>query len=219
MAGVFQAMVDSRHDAGDHRHRVDAVRARPRGDGAAVAGGRPARPHRQLADRTRRAAGAPPRRPGHRARCRSPSSPRQPRSRSLGTSRAIAPAAILALPTMLAGAAGGVVSIVRDAPDPDQAARPSVRPAGDGRHDPARCASACRSWSARSPRPPCCSFAAPSSCGTSPTGAALRGAIGALLLIVLVSYWVRKRDHWRRKFRQFMSEGQAYTKQQRSTPA
>ena len=35
----------------------------------------------------------------------------------LGT-RAIAPAAILALPTVLAGAAGGVVSIVRDAPDP-----------------------------------------------------------------------------------------------------
>ena len=41
----------------------------------------------------------------------------------LGTSRAIVPAAILALPTVLGGAAGGVVSIVRDAPDPTRTAR------------------------------------------------------------------------------------------------
>ena len=47
----------------------------------------------------------------------------------------------------------------------------------------------------------------------------LRGAVGALLLIIVVGYWVRKRDHWRRKFRQFMSEGKAYNKPQRSTPA
>ncbi len=40
----------------------------------------------------------------------------------LGTTRAIAPAAILAIPTVLAGAGGGVVSIVRDAPDPTQGA-------------------------------------------------------------------------------------------------
>jgi uncharacterized membrane protein YbhN (UPF0104 family) len=53
--------------------------------------------------------------------------------------------------------------------------------------------------------------------GTSATGAALRGAIGATLLVFLITYWVRRRDHWRRKFRQFMSDGQAYTKQQRST--
>ena len=55
--------------------------------------------------------------------------------------------------------------------------------------------------------------------GTSATGAALRGAIGALLLAFLIAYWVRRRDQWKRKFRQFMSDGQSYTKQQRSTPA
>jgi len=53
--------------------------------------------------------------------------------------------------------------------------------------------------------------------GTSVTGAAVRGAIGAALLAIAVSYWVRRRDHWKRKFRQFMSDGQSYTKQQRST--
>ena len=39
------------------------------------------------------------------------------------------------------------------------------------------------------------------------------------LLVVLVGYWVRSRDQWRRKFRQFMSDGQSYTKQQRSNLA
>jgi peptidoglycan biosynthesis protein MviN/MurJ (putative lipid II flippase) len=55
--------------------------------------------------------------------------------------------------------------------------------------------------------------------GTSTTGAALRSAIGACLIVFLVAYWVRRRDSWRRKFRQFMADGQAHTKQQRSTPA
>ncbi len=32
-----------------------------------------------------------------------------------------------------------------------------------------------------------------------------------------ITYWVRRRDEWRRKFRQFMSDGRALTKQQRST--
>ena len=41
--------------------------------------------------------------------------------------------------------------------------------------------------------------------------------IGTVLLVaVVVACWVRKRDDWRRKIRQFMSEGQDYTKQQRS---
>ncbi len=51
----------------------------------------------------------------------------------LGTN-AIAPAAILALPTVIAGAAGGVVSIVRDAPDPTKGTAAGIRAAGDGRH-------------------------------------------------------------------------------------
>jgi len=53
--------------------------------------------------------------------------------------------------------------------------------------------------------------------GTSTTGAAVRGAVGAALLAAAVGLWVRRRDEWKRKFRQFMSDGQSYTKQQRST--
>ena len=54
---------------------------------------------------------------------------------------------------------------------------------------------------------------------TSAIGGAIRGAIGAALLAALITVWVRRRDRWKRKFRQFMSDGQSYTKQQRSTPA
>ncbi|MEO8265804.1 MAG: hypothetical protein ABI706_09880 [Ilumatobacteraceae bacterium] len=137
----------------------------------------------------------------------------------LGTSRAIAPAAILALPTVLAGAAGGVVSIVRDAPDPTKGATAQafVPPEMAG-----------ISSAMRVGLPILVSALAASTIllvrhaeqlGTSTVGAALRGAIGAALLTCLIGYWVRRRDHWKRKFRQFMSDGQSYTKQQRSTPA
>ena len=137
----------------------------------------------------------------------------------LGTSRAIAPAAILALPTVLAGAAGGVVSIVRDAPDPTKGATAQafVPPEMAG-----------ISSAMRVGLPILVSALAASTVllvrhaerlGTSTVGAALRGAIGAALLTCLIGYWVRRRDQWKRKFRQFMSDGQSYTKQQRSTPA
>ncbi|MEP7113229.1 MAG: hypothetical protein ABI862_08190 [Ilumatobacteraceae bacterium] len=136
----------------------------------------------------------------------------------LGTSRAIAPAAILALPTILAGAAGGVVSIVRDAPDPTKSTSQAFVPP-----EMAGISSAMRVG-----LPILVSALAAATVlivrraeqlGTSTTGAALRSAIGALLLAILVGYWVRRRDQWKRKFRKFMSEGQSYTKQQRSTPA
>ena len=137
----------------------------------------------------------------------------------LGTSRAIAPAAILALPTVLAGAGGGVVSIVRDAPDPTKGAATQafVPPEMAG-----------ISSAMRVGLPILVSALAASTVllvrhaerlGTSTVGAALRGAIGAALLSCLIGYWVRRRDQWKRKFRQFMSDGQSYTKQQRSTPA
>jgi hypothetical protein len=136
----------------------------------------------------------------------------------LGTSRAVAPAAILALPTILAGAAGGVVSIVRDAPDPTKnTAQAFVPPEMAG-----------ISSAMRVGLPILVSALAAATVlivrraeqlGTSTTGAALRGAVGALLLAILVGYWVRRRDQWKRKFRKFMSDGQSYTKQQRSTPA
>ena len=137
----------------------------------------------------------------------------------LGTTRAIAPAAILALPTILAGAGGGVVSIVRDAPDPAKGSSQQafVPPEMAG-----------ISSAMRIGLPILISALAASTIllvrqavrlGNSPTGAALRGAVGACLLIFLIGFWVRRRDQWRRKIRQFMSEGQSYTKQQRSTPA
>ncbi len=136
----------------------------------------------------------------------------------LGTTRAIVPAAILALPTVLAGAGGGVVSIVRDAPDPAKgtAQQAFVPPEMAG-----------ISSAMRIGLPILVSGLAASTVllvrqaertGNSPTGAALRGAIGASLLIFLIGYWVRRRDQWRRKFRQFLSDGQSYTKQ-RSNPA
>jgi predicted PurR-regulated permease PerM len=136
----------------------------------------------------------------------------------LGT-HALVPAAILALPTVLAGAAGGVVSIVRDAPDPTKGAATQafVPPEMAG-----------ISSAMRIGLPILVSVLAAATVllarhaeqlGTSVTGGALRGAVGATLLAIMVTYWVRQRDHWRRKFRQFMSDGQAHTKQQRSTPA
>ena len=136
----------------------------------------------------------------------------------LGTSRAIAPAAILALPTILAGAAGGVVSIVRDAPDPTSSTTQAFVPP-----EMAGISSAMRVGlpilvSALAAAPVLILRRA-EQLGTSATGAALRGAVAALLLTFLVGFWVRRRDAWKRKFRQFMSDGQSYTKQQRSTPA
>ncbi len=135
----------------------------------------------------------------------------------LGT-KAIAPAAILALPTILAGAAGGVVSIVRDAPDPTKGSSQAFVPP-----EMAGISSAMRVG-----LPILVSLLAAATVllarhaeqlGTSATGGAVRGAIGAALLAILVTYWVRQRDQWRRSFRRFMSDGQSYTKQQRSTPA
>ncbi|MDP9465499.1 MAG: hypothetical protein M3P52_12810 [Actinomycetota bacterium] len=136
----------------------------------------------------------------------------------LGTTTAIAPAAILALPTVLAGAAGGVVSIVRDAPDPTRSTQQTFVPPE----------MAGLSNAMRIGLPILVSTMAAGTVllvrhaeqvGTSTTGAALRGAVGASLLTFLVTYWVRRRDRWRRKIRQFMADGQNYAKQQRSTSA
>jgi hypothetical protein len=135
----------------------------------------------------------------------------------LGTSRAIAPAAILALPTVLGGAAGGVVSIVRDAPDPTSSTQAFLPPEMAGMSSAMRVGipivvSALASATVLIVR-------RANQLGTSLDGAALRGAIGATLLTILVGYWVRRRDYWRRKFRQFVSDGKDYNKPQRSTTA
>ena len=51
--------------------------------------------------------------------------------------------------------------------------------------------------------------------GDSLVGAALRGALGCVLFVALVAWWVRARDRLRKKIRAFMSEGRAYTAAQR----
>jgi type III secretory pathway component EscT len=117
---------------------------------------------------------------------------------------------------VLGGVAGGVVSIVRDAPDPTSSTQAFLPPEMAG-----------MSSAMRVGIPVVVSTLAAATVlivrradqlGTSLDGAAVRGAVGALLLTIVVGYWVRRRDYWRRKFRQFMSEGKDY-KPQRSTTA
>jgi hypothetical protein len=55
--------------------------------------------------------------------------------------------------------------------------------------------------------------------GQSVTAAAIRGALGALLVVALVGWWVKMRDRLRKKIRAFMDEGRAYSSQQRSSAA
>ena len=137
----------------------------------------------------------------------------------LGTSRAIVPAAILALPTVLGGAAGGVVSIVRDAPDPTRggAQQAFVPPEMAGMSSALRVGIPILVSALAASTILLVRYAARA--GQQPAGAALRGALGASLLILLIGYWVRRRDQWRRRFRNFMSEGRSYAKQQRNTAA
>ena len=51
--------------------------------------------------------------------------------------------------------------------------------------------------------------------GDSLTGAAVRGAIGTVLVVLLVGYWVRVRDRVRHAIRKFLEEGRNATAQQR----
>jgi hypothetical protein len=131
-------------------------------------------------------------------------------------SKAITPAAILALPTVLAGAAGGVVSIVRDAPDPTRTSTQAfVPPEMAGISSAFRVGlpivvsalAACTVLLVRHA----------ATLHSSVVGGAIRGAVGALLLVAFITYWVRKRDQWKRSFRRFLADGQSYKKPQRST--
>ena len=53
--------------------------------------------------------------------------------------------------------------------------------------------------------------------GQSVTAASVRGAIGVLLVVALVAYWVRIRDRLRHKIRTFLDEGRNYSSSQRSS--
>src|SRR4029079_6087662 len=85
------------------------------------------------------------------------------------------------LPTVLAGAAGGVVSIVRDAPDPTKTGAQAFVPP-----EMAGVTSALRIglplFASALAAPTILLVRQAERVGTSATGAAIRGAIGALLL-------------------------------------
>jgi len=129
---------------------------------------------------------------------------------------AVAPAAILAFPTLLGGVSGGIVSIVRDAPDPFSSVKQQafVPPEMAGFSTMLRLLwpfvvstlGVCTVLLAR----------AALRVGDSLVGAALRGAVGSLLVSVLVCYWVMVRDRARLKIREFMNEGRTQTAAQKA---
>ncbi|MGD9997233.1 MAG: hypothetical protein AB7L17_18150 [Ilumatobacteraceae bacterium] len=129
---------------------------------------------------------------------------------------AIAIAAILMLPTVLAGAAGAAVSIVRDAPDPMSSTNQQsfMPPEMAG-----------FTTVLRTLVPLIVVVAGAASVllvreaveqGDAAVPAAIRAAVGVLLLAAATALWVRHRDRMRRRFRAFMDEGRTYTQQQRS---
>ncbi len=132
-----------------------------------------------------------------------------------GTTDAIAPAAILALPTLLGGAAGGVISIVRDAPDPLSSSNQQafIPPEMAGFTTTLRLL-----WPILVSTLGTCTVLLVKGAltdGDSLTGAALRGAVGSLLVAGVVGYWTKVRDRLRRSIREFMDEGRAQTAAQR----
>lgn len=134
---------------------------------------------------------------------------------------AIVVAAILALPTLLAGAAGAAVSVVKDAPDPlasnKQETYMPPEMAGFG-------------TVIRTLIPLVISIAGAVSVllvrssvdrdgPDAAIGAAVRAAIATLLVAVAVGTWTRYRDRIRRSISGFVSEGRTYTQQQRTPHA
>lgn len=124
--------------------------------------------------------------------------------------RALVPSLVLAVPITWAAAAGSVVSIVRDAPDPLASARSTTAiamPEVTGLGSVIR---------AGFPLVVSTVGAATVLFVRSATGAgdvlwaaACRGAVGALLLAFLAAQWVRLRDRSRASATTFMAEGRA----------
>ena len=134
-----------------------------------------------------------------------------------GTTDAIAPAAILAVPVLFGGVAGSVLSIVRDAPDPatNSEAQAFMPPEMAGLHTLLRMV-----WPVLVSTLGTCTVllvqrAAEN--GTSLPGAALRGAVGSALLATIVAYWTKVRDPVLASYRNFMAQGRAQTAAQRSS--
>ena len=131
---------------------------------------------------------------------------------SLGQS-ALGPASIMAIPTVLAGATGAVVSIVRDAPDPlgakSQQAFVPPEMAGFGQ-------------AIRTLLPLVASGLGAASVffvrsAQQPIGAAVRSVVGSALLCGAVVSWVRYRDQIGKSFSSFLTDGRDFTSQQRSS--
>ena len=132
-----------------------------------------------------------------------------------GSTRAIAPAAIMALPTLWGGVSGSIVSIVRDAPDPFSSTKQQafIPPEMAGFSTALRLLLPLVINTLAT-----CTVLLPRAAlrnGDSLVGAALRGAVGSLLVIGAVCYWVKVRDRVRLKIRQFMDEGRSQTSAQR----
>ena len=138
---------------------------------------------------------------------------------TLGSVDAIVPAAIFAFPNLVAGASGGVVSIVRDAPDPFSANKQQsfVPPEMAGFGATVRLlwpivisAFGCSMVFILRAAVAVSSDASNSNANDGRLlAAAIRAAVGSILLVSIVGYWVKVRDRIRRKFRAFMDAGRA----------
>lgn len=125
----------------------------------------------------------------------------------------LAPVAILAVPVTVGAALGGVVSIVRDAPDPAASAATFVPPEVAGFTTTLRLlwpivVSSLSTGLALLPR-------SAAELGDSVVAAAVRAAVGIVLLVLLTAQWVRLRDRVRRSVRAFMADGRAHTIEQK----
>ncbi len=132
-------------------------------------------------------------------------------------SDALAPALILGVPTLIGAACGGVVSIVKDMPDPTSGATQQafMPPEMVGFSTAIRIV-----WPIVVSALTTCTVLLVRSAdrlGGSTVSAAIRGSIGIMLVALLVYQWVRVRDRMRRKIRAFMDEGRSYQSQQRSS--
>ena len=133
-----------------------------------------------------------------------------------GNSEAIAPAAILALPTLLGGVSGGIISIVRDAKDTSSSASQQsfIPPEMAGFTTLIRLL-----WPLLISAIGTCTVLLPRAAltlGDSVVSASIRGGIGSLLVITATCYWVKVRDRLRAKIRGFMDEGRAQTASQKA---
>jgi hypothetical protein len=125
----------------------------------------------------------------------------------------LATVAVLAYPMMLGASLGGVVSIVRDAPDPAASAATFVPPEVAGFTTTLRLlwpivVSTISTALALLPR-------SAAELGDSTVAAAVRASVGIILIVLLTAQWVRLRDRVRRSVRAFMADGRSYTADQK----